>query len=207
MRRAAAVAAAVAALAVLAAGCSTATAPARSGSSPSPAAPHVHAVGVTAAVMPGCTTATQQAVQLPAADVAMANAPGAPFGVAAAPAGHWAFVALGGEVGVYRTAVLGVPSPDRQLTVPFGSLGGALLGDTVTSDGRYLLAADVGTGAVVVSTRAAEDGSQHAVLGVLAGPTGQGGAIEVAVSPDGRYAFVSLEDVDQIAVFSAEGAD
>ena len=134
----------------------------------------------------------------------MANAPGAPFGVAAARAGGWAFVALGGEVGVYRTAAGGVPSLARQVSVPVKIL--ALLGDTITPDGRYLLVADDGTGAVVLSTRAAEDGSPHAVLGTLAGPPGQGGAIEVAVSPDGRYAFVSLENVGEIAVFNLQRA-
>jgi hypothetical protein len=208
MRRAAA----VAALAVLCAACSASSAPAGSGSSPSqPAASrqsaaNPRAVGVTTAAMPGCTTGTQQAAQLGASDVAMANAPGALFGVGSAPAGGWAFVALGGDVGVYRTVARGVPSLARQVTVPVSRQSLALLGDTITPDGRYLLVADDGTGAVVLSTRAAEDGSPHAVLGTLAGPTGQGGAIEVAVSPDGRFAFASLENVGEIAVFNLRRA-
>ena len=136
----------------------------------------------------------------------MANAPGAPFGVAAAPAGGWAFAAVGGDVGVYRTPAGGIPSLARQVRVPVSMQILALLGDTITPDGRYLLVADDGTGAVVLSTRAAENGSPHAVLGTLAGPPGQGGAIDVAVSPDGKYAFVSLEDIGEIAVFNLRRA-
>ncbi len=164
--------------------------------------------------MPGCTTATQQAAQLPAADVAMAAVPGGlPFGVVAAPGGRWAFVALGGEVGVLRTAGRGVPSLSRQVSIRLTIQGWDLLGDTITPDGRYLLVADAGTGAVVFSARAAEHGSPHSVLGILSGPPeqglgprGQGGAIEVAVSPDGAYAFVSLEYADKIAVFRLQRA-
>jgi len=182
MRRAAV--AGLAVLAALSAGCSASSAPAGSGSSPRAAAAHARPVGVTSAAMPGCTTATQPASRLPASDAALTNVPGAPFGVAAAPAGRWAFVGLGGEVGVFRTAGRGVPSLVRQVTVPVSIQAGALLGDTMTPGGRYLLVADGGNGAIVLSARAAEDGSPHAVLGALTGPPGQGGAIEVAVSPD-----------------------
>jgi DNA-binding beta-propeller fold protein YncE len=198
---------AVAGLAVLAAvsaGCSASSAPSGSGSSPRTAVAHARPVGVTTAAMPGCTTATQPASQLPASDVALTNVTGAPFGVAAD--GHWSFVGLGGEVGVFRTAGRGVPSLVRQVTVPVSFQAGALLGDTITPDGRYLLVADGGNGAVVLSARAAEAGSPHAVLGVLAGPAGIGGAIEVAVSPDARFAFVSLEDAGKIAVFNLQRA-
>jgi len=67
--------------------------------------------------------------------------------------------------------------------------------------------ASEGTGAVVVSVRAAEAGANGAVLGSLSAPgAGPGGAIEVAVSPDGRYAFVSLESADEIAVFNLKAA-
>ncbi|MGO8959694.1 MAG: hypothetical protein ACLQFR_20350 [Streptosporangiaceae bacterium] len=136
----------------------------------------------------------------------MATVPGTPFGVAAAPAGRWAFVGLGGQVGVVRTGGQRIPALVRHVTIQPTSQAVAMLGDTTTPDGRYLLAADARSGAVVLSTRAAEDGRAHAVLGALTGPPGPGGAIEVAVSPDGRYAFVSLEDAEKIAVFSLQRA-
>jgi hypothetical protein len=48
------------------------------------------------------------------------------------------------------------------------------------------------------------DNGRHAVLGTLAAPGSAtaDGAIEVATTPDGRYAFVSLESADWIAVFN-----
>ncbi len=86
----------------------------------------------------------------------------------------------------------------RTIAVPGPTAGAALSGN-----GRLLLVAG-GAGAVVVSVPAAEQAGEHAVLGTLAAPGNPlaAGAIEVAITPDGRYAFVSLEDADQIAVFS-----
>jgi DNA-binding beta-propeller fold protein YncE len=81
-------------------------------------------------------------------------------------------------------------------------------GAAVTPDGKYLLVAE-GSGAVVISTARAESGTAGAVLGTLAAPVraggppaALGGAIEVAVSPDGRFAFVTLENEGEAAVFS-----
>jgi DNA-binding beta-propeller fold protein YncE len=80
-------------------------------------------------------------------------------------------------------------------------------GIALSPDGRLLLVADGATGAVVVSVQAAESGANGAVLGTLsASGTQFGGAIEVAVSPDGRYAFVSLEGEHKIAVFNLTAA-
>ena len=96
-----------------------------------------------------------------------------------------------------------VPRLVRQIPV-----SGQPLGVTLTPDGRYLLAAN-GSGAAVVSVQAAEQGSRNAVLGTLSssavGPAA-GGAIEVATSRDGRFAFVSLEGSDKIAVFNLQQA-
>jgi DNA-binding beta-propeller fold protein YncE len=82
---------------------------------------------------------------------------------------------------------------------------------TLTHDGRYLLAAN-GTGAMVFSVGQAERGGPHALLGFVTNqPTPVhrllgGGAIEVAVSPDDRFAFVSLENSGEIAVFNLRHA-
>lgn len=64
---------------------------------------------------------------------------------------------------------------------------------------------------MVFSAARAEQGSSQAELGPLQRPAGRagpgaGGAIEVAVTADARLAFVSLEGIAQIAVFSLQHA-
>jgi DNA-binding beta-propeller fold protein YncE len=146
--------------------------------------------------LPGCTTAVQTARELPASDVTLQRTTQAPFGVAISADGRWGFYAAGQDVGVLRIGADGAPMLVRTIS---GDAGHA--GMTLTHDGTYLLVADEANGAEVISTTAAEAGGKDAVLGTLAAPSGQG-AIEVAVTPDGRFAFVSLEDSDLIAVFS-----
>ena len=90
-------------------------------------------------------------------------------------------------------------------------VAGQPLGETITPDGTYLLAAD-GSGALVISVARAESGSAGAVLGTLAAPSGTGqgalsaSAIEVATSRDGRYTFVTLEYDQRAAVFNLADA-
>ena len=123
----------------------------------------------------------------------------APFGVAVTADSQWAFVSLGASVGVFRLA--GVHARlIRRIGVPEAW---QTLGDVLTPGGQYLLVADDSGGAVVISVAAAEHGGKHPVVGTLASPGGlKDGSIEVAVSPDGRYVFTSLEDIGDIAVFS-----
>src|SRR5277367_2903112 len=59
---------------------------------------------------------------------------------------------------------------------------------------------------VVISATRAEQGLPGAVLGALSDPAGGAGAIEVAASPDGRYAFVTEEASQQAAVFNPHRA-
>jgi DNA-binding beta-propeller fold protein YncE len=85
-----------------------------------------------------------------------------------------------------------------------------LEGEALTNDERYLLVAD-GSGAAVLDVGRAERGAPHAVLGKLAVDARStslalDSAIEVSVSPDDRFAFVSLESANEIAVFSLERA-
>jgi DNA-binding beta-propeller fold protein YncE len=130
-------------------------------------------------------------------------APAAPFGVAVSADGSWGFASLRDGLGVFRLAAGHAPVLLRIIALPAAPAAGVVL----SPDGRLLLVADGQTGAVVVSVPAAESGANGAVLGTLSGPGAQdGGAIEVAVSPDGRYAFVSLEDKDKIAVFNLTAA-
>lgn len=85
------------------------------------------------------------------------------------------------------------------------TLTGQPLGEALTHDGRYLLAADDTDGAVVVSAGRAEHGEADAQVGTL-GSGVPDGAIEVAVSPDDRFAFVSLEESASVAVYNLQSA-
>ena len=146
---------------------------------------------------------------------AMLAVGGSPFGVAVTPDGRYGFAALSGpDAGSPVIDVLRMPATvaGRPALVRSIPVAGQPLGEAITPDGRYLLAAD-GAGAVVISVARAESGTAGAVLGTLTAPTGTGSgtgapgsAIEVAISPDGRYAFVTLEYDQRAAVFSLGGA-
>jgi DNA-binding beta-propeller fold protein YncE len=212
------------------AGCTSANSPAARTASPGQAAASVtpassQAPAVAAPALPGqalaspgCSAATAAGRPLGQADTTSVTAGRSPFGVAATPDGRWAFATtLGGPAGatasveVLRLSVAkGVGSGPavtvvRSVSLPSSSALSGPAGAAVTPDGRYLLVAD-GSGAVVLSVARAEAGTAGAVLGVLAAPrqTGgpPGGAIEVAVSPDSRFAFVTLEYDDEAVVFN-----
>ncbi len=198
----------LAGLLLLTAGCATARpvagAPTKGTASPGPSAV---GTGAVSRAEPRCTTATQPARSLSAGATAMTKVspPGvvagsvgdSPFGVAVTAGGQWAFASVGSALAVLRLSAGRPADPVYWINLPELAAGVAL-----TPDGRYLLLA-AGAGAVVVSVAAAEHGSPQAVLGELAAPGGASvaSAIEVAVTPDGRYAFVSLEYAYQIAVF------
>ena len=187
---------------------SLAAPPSRPGPSASP-----RGYGVVSRSAPSCTTAAAGAPALAASATAMTAlqssasktgaAPAAPFGVAVTADGRWGFASLRDGLGVFRLAAGRAPVLLRIIALPAAPATGVVL----SPDGRLLLVADGETGAVVVSVRAAESGANGAVLGTLSRPGAQdGGAIEVAVSPDGRYAFVSLERFAEIAVFNLKAA-
>jgi DNA-binding beta-propeller fold protein YncE len=140
----------------------------------------------------------------------MVTVSGSPFGVVVTPDGRWAFVALGSSIEVLRTGTSLAPVEVAAIPVSVKTSRnpgpGVLLGETLTRDGRYLLAADDGSGAVVISVARAEQGRPDAVLGTLSDPHGGFGAIEVAVSPNGDYAFVTQEDSMRAAVFDLHRA-
>jgi DNA-binding beta-propeller fold protein YncE len=184
------------------------TATAGTGATASSAGPPGQPGPARALASPGCSGATVTRAALTGVRTGVLSVPGAPFGVAVTPDGRWAFAAAGSTIEVLRFGGSLTPVSVRAITVP-----GAAVGETMTADGRYLLAAD-GSGAAVISTARAEQGTSGAVLGVLATPPGArpgpqppaGSAIEVAVSPDGRFAFVTLEYDDEVAVFDLEKA-
>lgn len=180
----------------------SATAPANGAVSPPPPLP------VRALTAPGCSTAAAASPALGSVAAAMLPVSGSPFGVAATADGRWAFVAVGPRAGspsidVLRLAGSRAPTLVRSIPVP-----GQPLGEAITQDGKYLLAAD-NDGVVVLSAARAESGAAGAVLGTLSAPGGSGapgGAIEVTASPDGRFAFVTLEDSQRAAVFNLGAA-
>jgi DNA-binding beta-propeller fold protein YncE len=132
----------------------------------------------------------------------MVAMPGTPFGVVVSPDGRWAFAAVITAVQVLRLGSSLAPVKVRTIAMPpaFDAIG-----ETLTPGGRYLLVAS-GQGAVVISVARAERGSAGAVLGALVDPTAAEGGIEVAVSPDGRYAFVTMEYSQDVAVFDLHRA-
>lgn len=199
--------------ACLCAGC-TGAATHAAGATPGPVSapvsspPPPPALPARALAAPGCSTATAASPALGSVSAAMLPVSGSPFGVAATADGRWAFVAVTAtnagrpSIDVLRLAGSRAPAPVRSIPVP-----GMPLGVTITPDGKYLLAAD-NAGLAVLSVARVESGAPGAVLGTLSAPGGtsgggpQGGAIEVAASPDGRFAFVTLEDSQRAAVFN-----
>jgi DNA-binding beta-propeller fold protein YncE len=149
-----------------------------------------------------CSTAVASARAL-AARTGFVSLPASPFGIAVTLDGRWSFVAeAGGHLAVLSNDRFR-PRVVRTIAVPPDALGASL-----TPDGRYLLVANGGNGATVVSVLRAEKGWPHAVLGTLSQPAdkGPGGAIEVATSPDGHYAFVSVEYEARVAVYNLRAA-
>jgi DNA-binding beta-propeller fold protein YncE len=156
-----------------------------------------------------CSAAVAQAGVLSSVGSAMVPVAGHPFGVATTADGRWSFVDEWQATGDGRLAVFSdrgrLPRFVRTIALPSPALGNSL-----TSDGRYLLVADGSYGAVVVSVARAEIGAPGAVLGTLEhaarpvtaiGAIDRAGAIETASSAGGRYVFVSVEFANVIAVY------
>ncbi len=151
---------------------------------------------LTAAVKPpGCTTAAPKAKQMSGVRTQNASVGGKPFGVAITADGKYSFISTGNDVVVLNNRG-GSLAPAPVATIP---AQGAKKDEAITPDGKYLLAA-AGSGAYVISVPEAEAGDGGAVLGTLTSPHGAGAA-GVEVSPDNRYAFVTLQDSAEVAVF------
>jgi DNA-binding beta-propeller fold protein YncE len=150
---------------------------------------------------PGCVTAAAPTARLAGVRPSFVTLAGMPFAVALTGDGRWSFVSTGTghSIEVLRSGDPLAPTPVRRIRV-----AAMVRGEAITPDGRYLLAA-TGSGAAVVSVARAEQGRPGSVLGTLASPGGAG-AVEVTVSPDGRFAFVTLEDSGTMAVFNLQAA-
>jgi hypothetical protein len=151
-----------------------------------------------ALALPGCSTATAHAKALTKVGTAAVGLDGQPFGVSVTSDGRYSFVSLGNSVAMLSNSA--GPAPALIRTIP---VAGAQKGETITRNG-YLLAT-TGSGAAVISIANAEQGIADPVVGTLTSPHGKG-AVEVAVSPDDDYAFVTLQSSDNMAVFKLREA-
>ncbi len=161
--------------------------------------------------VPPCSTGVASAPNLGGVDTSFVPVNGAPFGVAfvdksnafvASPTGSVIEYAISDSIPhLVRIDTFGTVQPHD---APTG--GTSPTGLALTPNGRYLVAA-AGSGAVVLNVKhLQEKGSSSASwsVGTLASPGT--GAIEAAVSPEGDFVFVSLEDSNEVAVFDLRRA-
>jgi DNA-binding beta-propeller fold protein YncE len=155
--------------------------------------------GLVALSLPRCTTKTASATTFTGIHSATVTTGGNPFGIAETADGQYTFVSLGNAIEVLRNAAGLAPAPVR--TIAAEHAGKTL---TLTPDGKFLLAA-AGSGAIVVNVADATQGGPDPVVGALASPHG-GGAFQTVISPDGAFAFVTLQNSGDMAVFNLKAA-
>jgi DNA-binding beta-propeller fold protein YncE len=135
-------------------------------------------------------------------DVAL---PGSPFAVASTPDGRYVFASLSGDANGIAILAQGPASAKLLSILP---TGGSAWGLTVSANGAYLLdtvqpvaGSSTPAGVQIINIRKAIAGDSDAILGTI--PTGSGsGPIEVALSNDQRYAFVTNEDNETVGVIN-----
>jgi DNA-binding beta-propeller fold protein YncE len=162
-----------------------------------------HAVGLAP---PTCSTSAARGktlgVKTPFVPVPRAN--GKPFGIAVSHDGKAVFVTTDTSLQVFNTTPGGALTPGQSYPVASpGSAGLAATVVTVTPDGRYLLVA-AGDGIQVLDEHSAEVGASNATLGKLTVPgvRPDARAVNIAVTPDGHFAFVSLQFANVVGVFN-----
>lgn len=147
---------------------------------------------VEAVSLPGCQTVAPPEENLTSVRTAEIAVPAYPFGVVYAQQNDIAFVALNTTLGVLNTSAF-IPSLIDAIPLPTPYRGGGA-GIALTHDGRHVLVTAEGTALIVVDVAKAATGSPKAVVGVLNGTAAAGdSAIEVTVTRDDKYAFVSQE--------------
>jgi DNA-binding beta-propeller fold protein YncE len=149
--------------------------------------------------LPPCTTAVASASPLNL-ETSMVSVSGNPFGVATTSDGEYAFVATTSNPSSLLVFSTSAFTPTLVRTI---ALTGSPTGVALSPNGQYLLIAS-DSGAIVVDVAAAETGTSNPVVGTLT--SGGTEAIQVAFSKDGDYAFVTLEDSGEAAVFDFAAA-
>jgi DNA-binding beta-propeller fold protein YncE len=158
-----------------------------------------HGHRAAAITLPGCTNATAKAATLTSVASETVGTGGSPYGAAESREEEFTFVTVGNAVDVFRNGGTLAPTLVRTIAV-----NGAGRGIVATHNGRFLVAA-AGSGAVVISVAAAEQGAPDPVVGSLASPNGTG-AVEVSLSPGDNFAFVTLQSSAEMAVFRLQAA-
>jgi len=148
---------------------------------------------------PVCSTAAASAKPLTNVRSRSVTLGGTPFGVAVTKDGNFSFVPTGDHVVVLNNNH-GSLAP-TQVTSIFAA--GAKKSVAITHSGKYVLAA-ANSGAYVIDAKQAESGG-GGMLGTLTSPGGKG-AVEVSISPDDRFAFVTLQYSAEMAVFNLQAS-
>jgi DNA-binding beta-propeller fold protein YncE len=150
------------------------------------------AAGLT---IPGCTTATPPAKSLDKVPTDSITIGGNPFAVRESKDHQFTFATVQHGIAVLRNGSGTVPALVTTIHINKADKGLAL-----TKDGKYMLAAG-GSGAVVINVAEAEQGVADPVVGRLKAPQGSS-AVGVVVSPDSKFAFVTLQATTHMAVFN-----
>ena len=151
-------------------------------------------VAVEAVSLPGCKMAAPLQKNLTTVRTTSLNVPGRPFGVVYAQQNDVAFVALNNRLSVLNTSTF-VPTLIHEILLSNSSVNvqGAQ-GIALTHDGRHVLVTATLTALIVVDGAKAIAGSRDAVVGRFNGTAAAGmSAVEVSITGDDRYAFVSQE--------------
>jgi serine/threonine protein kinase/DNA-binding beta-propeller fold protein YncE len=146
---------------------------------------------------PGCTTSTPHLKSLTNVSPHTAFIGGTPFAVQQSPDGKFTFVTVDNGLALLQNNGSGsAPSFIRTIGIK-----GADKGLALTPDGKYLLAAG-NDDVTVISVQEAEQGAANPVAGVLDAHVAHAGAVGVAASPDGKFAFLTLQNTTHMAVFN-----
>ena len=144
---------------------------------------------VEAVLLPGCQTVAPPEKNLTSVRTAEIAVPHFPFGLVYAQQNDIAFVALDTSLGVLNTSAF-IPSLIHEIPL----LANGAAGIALTHNGRHVLVTASSTALIVVDAAKAATGSPDAVVGVLNGIAAAGdSAIEVTITRDDKYAFVSEE--------------
>ncbi|HEX4258644.1 MAG TPA: protein kinase [Streptosporangiaceae bacterium] len=153
-----------------------------------------------APTVPNCSTAVAKAKNLTGVKSTLTTTGGQPFGVVTTSDGDFSFAALGDSVAVLSNS--GSAQAPRVLHT--FTVSGAQKGLALTHDGLLLLAA-TSSGAAVINVAAAEQGNPNPVVGTLTSSFGEQ-AVEVAISADDKFAFVTLQAGAGMVVFDLHKA-
>ena len=148
--------------------------------------------------VPGCGTPVPQTHTLSGARSAQVQVGNQPFGVVTTADGKFTFVTLQNQVAVLSHSSSLAPTLDQVLPAP-----GATGSEQLTNSGKFLLVA-ANSGALVLDVANAEQGVSP-IVGTLTSPLGSQ-AVEVAVSPDDKFAFVTMEGSADLVVFNLQRA-